>query len=180
MEIRSSPLCGVSTVSHQRVCGRMRWVSHNTFTKGREGSRATPSCLCSSRWVSTTFVAAAERLRDSERLMAFLDDTYIVHALDRVGRAWSCSTVPTSTCITARHKFGIEEDFARRSERDHQVCEGCEAWCSWMEGRPQVASHRTGVTRTRAGVPSGAGNCSVGERSSGGMAHSTDVWIHTC
>ena len=31
---------------------------------------------------------------------------------------------------------------------------------------------------------SGAGNFvpkdSVGERSSGGMAHSTDVWIHTC
>ena len=34
-------------------------------------------------------VAAEERLRDGERLMAFLDDVYIVCAPDRVGRVFS-------------------------------------------------------------------------------------------
>ena len=37
----------------------------------------------------SALVAAAERLRDGERLMAFLDDTYIVYAPDRVGRTFT-------------------------------------------------------------------------------------------
>ena len=116
----------------------------------------------------SALVAAAERLRDGERLMAFLDDTYIVCAPDRVGRAFStveqefaapCPHPPASRQDTS---LGIVEEFCpEERERDHQVGEGCEAWCSCMEGRPRVASHRTGGegsgsahwhTRIRAGV----------------------------
>ena len=42
--VRSSPLCGASTVPHQRICGRTRWASHSTF-QGEGGEQGLPHAL---------------------------------------------------------------------------------------------------------------------------------------
>ena len=93
-------------------------MSHSTFTKGRAGSRGDPLMpLLFALGQHSALVAAEERLRDGER-MAFLDDVDVVCAPDQVGRVFStvewnrsCRTVPTSSCTTARHKFGIVEEW---------------------------------------------------------------------
>ena len=146
-------------------------------------------------------MAAEERFRDGERLMAFLDDVYVVCAPDRVGRVFSIVEQELQNRAHIHLHHGKTQVWNRggvqRSERDHQIGEGCEAWCGCVEGRPRVANHRTGSegfgsahwnTRIRAGVPGqegpGAGNFvpkdSMAERSSGSMAHSPDVWFHAC
>ena len=60
------------------ICGRTRWASPNTSQKGRERSRATPSCPCCSHWGSMVPSLQFKGVRDNEHVLPYHDDVYTV------------------------------------------------------------------------------------------------------
>ena len=101
--------------AHRLTCGKTSWGSRSTSHRGREGSKAIPSCLCSSLWANIR--PSLKPKQDCPVMRSYsLSWTTSTSPVRRAG-CWISGTTQTSTSTMARPKCGIVEVWNLRASQ---------------------------------------------------------------
>ena len=114
-------LCDCSTPNLQRISGKimMEWFTQSV--KGKAVSRETPSLLfCVGQ--HSALEAIQRRLRQSERLLAYLDDVFLVSQPDRARDAYNVAEKESWTHV----KIHIHAGRTHMWNRSGRMTEGCD------------------------------------------------------